>query len=113
MKNISKIEKSSKRTIERAAGIIKKGGLIAFPTETVYGLGANALNKSAVRKIFEVKNRPLDNPLIVHIADFEDLSKLTKNIPKITEILVKKFWPGPLTLVLFKKKIVPKILFKF
>ena len=93
--------------IEKAARIIKKGGLVAFPTETVYGLGANALNKKAVKKIFEAKKRPLDNPIIVHIADFKDLFKLTKKIPKIVKNLAKIFWPGPLTLVLFKKKIVP------
>ena len=109
-----------KKLIEKAAKIIKKGGLVAFPTETVYGLGANALNKKAVGKIFEVKGRPIDNPLIVHIADFKDLKKLAISIPKEAEILVyppkfclaksrraRKFWPGPLTLVLFKKKIVP------
>ncbi len=107
-----------KNIIQKAAEIIKKGGLVAFPTETVYGLGANALDKKAVRKIFEVKGRPLDNPVIVHIADIGDLKKLAKTIPKEAEILVdphfkkfglgsKKFWPGPLTLVLFKKKVVP------
>ena len=93
--------------IQKAAKIIKKRGLVAFPTETVYGLGANALNKKAVRKIFKAKARPLDNPIIVHIADLKDLSKLARNIPKEVEILSKKFWPGPLTLILFKKKIVP------
>lgn len=101
-------QKPEKNIIQRAAGIIQRGGLVAFPTETVYGLGANALNKKAVRKIFEAKKRPKDNPLIVHIADFRDLSKLARKIPKEAEILAKKFWPGPLTLVLFKKKIVPK-----
>jgi L-threonylcarbamoyladenylate synthase len=96
-----------KNLIKKAAKIIKKGGLVAFPTETVYGLGANALNKKAVKKIFEAKNRPLDNPVIVHIADFLELFKLAKNIPKTAKILIRKFWPGPLTLVLFKKKIIP------
>jgi L-threonylcarbamoyladenylate synthase len=100
-------KKPERKIIERAAKIIKKGGLVAFPTETVYGLGANALNKKAVKKIFEVKKRPLDNPIIVHIADFKNLKKLAKRIPKEAEILAKKFWPGPLTFVLFKKKIVP------
>ncbi len=97
-----------KAVMKKAARIIRQGGLVAFPTETVYGLGANALDKKAVRKIFEAKGRPLDNPLIVHIADVKDLSKLARNIPKEAGILTKKFWPGPLTLVLFKKKIVPK-----
>lgn len=98
----------SQKAIQRAAKIIKRGGSVAFPTETVYGLGANALDKKAVRKIFRVKGRPLDNPVIVHIAEVKDLSKLAKNIPKEAKILARKFWPGPLTLVLFKKKIVPK-----
>jgi len=88
--------------------------LVAFPTETVYGLGVNALNKKAVGKIFEVKGRPINNPLILHIADFKDSKKLARSTPKEAEILVyppkfclaklkraRKFWPGPLTLVLF------------
>jgi len=100
-------KKPEKFIIQKAAKIIKKGGLVAFPTETVYGLGANALNKRAVKKIFEIKGRPLDNPVIVHITNAKDIFKLAKNIPKEAEILIKKFWPGPLTLVLFKKKIIP------
>jgi len=99
-------QRSDKNSIQKAAKIIKNSGLVAFPTETVYGLGGNSLDKKAVRKIFEVKGRPLDNPIIVHIADLKDLSKLAKNIPKEVEILARKFWPGPLTLVLFKKKMV-------
>lgn len=93
--------------INGAAEIIKNGNLVAFPTETVYGLGANALDKGAVRKIFKAKGRPGDNPLIVHIADKEDLNKLVIDIPEIANILVDKFWPGPLTLVLKKNNIVP------
>jgi len=100
-------KKPKKNIIKKAAKIIKKGGLVAFPTETVYGLGANALNKIAVRKIFKVKGRPFDNPMIVHIADFSDLFKLTKNVPQKAKLLIKKFWPGPLTIVLFKTKMVP------
>lgn len=99
-------QRPSKNIIQKAAKIIKKGGLVAFPTETVYGLGANALDKRAVKKIFKAKSRPLDNPVIVHIADWKGLFKLVKNIPKTAEILAKKFWPGPLTLVLFKKETV-------
>lgn len=98
----------SNSTIKYAASIIQKGGLVAFPTETVYGLGANALNAKAVAKIFKVKRRPIDNPLIVHIAKFEELDKLAKIIPQKAKLLVRKFWPGPLTLVLLKKKNVPK-----
>ena len=100
-------QRPEKDLIKKSAEIIKKGGLVAFPTETVYGLGANALDKNAVKKIFQAKKRPPDNPIIVHIADFKDLTKLAKKIPKEAKILAKKFWPGPLTLILFKKKIVP------
>ena len=95
--------------IKKAAGIIKEGGLAAFPTETVYGLGADALNPKAVAKIFEAKNRPLDDPLIVHIAEKRDLLKLTERIPDTAHELSSEFWPGPLTLVLKKSEIVPDI----
>ena len=95
--------------IKTAAKIIKSGGLIAFPTETVYGLGANALNKSAIKKIFIAKGRPFDDPLIVHIADIQDLNKLAKNIPQEAIKLAEKFWPGPLTMVLEKSKLVPDV----
>ena len=97
------------KKLEQAAKIIKKGNLVAFPTETVYGLGANALDSKAVSGIFKAKGRPSDNPLIVHIADKKDVYKLTKEVPLEAEILMKKFWPGPLTIVLKRKKIVPKI----
>ena len=100
-------QKPFKDIVQKAANLIKKGGLVAFPTETVYGLGANALDKKAVRKIFKVRKRPIDNPIIIHIADVKELSKLARNISKEVKILAKKFWPGPLTLILFKKKIVP------
>ncbi len=89
--------------IKHAADLIKKGEVVAFPTETVYGLGADALNPQAVKKIFEVKGRPADNPIIVHISDIEQLHELTAEIPPIARKLAEKFWPGPLTL-LFKKK---------
>lgn len=95
--------------IKIAAKILRKGGLVAFPTETVYGLGANALNPQGVKKIFEAKGRPKDNPLIVHIAEKEEVHRLTKEIPKEAEKLMDKFWPGPLTLVLKKAKIVPTV----
>ncbi|MBN2488584.1 MAG: threonylcarbamoyl-AMP synthase [Methanosarcinaceae archaeon] len=96
-------------TIKRAALILKKGGLVAFPTETVYGLGADALNPEAVRKIFEAKGRPADNPLIVHIAAKEHLHDLAMDVPAHAAGLVDAFWPGPLTLVLKRKNIVPDI----
>lgn len=95
--------------ISKAAKIIKKGGLVAFPTETVYGLGANGLNPCAVSKIFAVKKRPLNDPLILHLSQKEDLFKYTQNPPKIALKLIDKFWPGPLTLVLKKTKIIPDI----
>lgn len=96
--------------IRYAANIIKRGGLVAFPTETVYGLGANAFDENAIRKVFKAKGRPADNPLIVHIADLKDVHRLAKKPPKIAKLLMEKFWPGPLTIVLKKKKIVPDII---
>ncbi|HPO05729.1 MAG TPA: L-threonylcarbamoyladenylate synthase [Candidatus Gracilibacteria bacterium] len=96
--------------LEIAADILQKGGLVAFPTETVYGLGANALNEKAVAQIFLAKGRPQDNPLIVHIADKNDLYQLSSNVSDKALLLVDKFWPGPLTLILKKTEIVPDII---
>ena len=93
--------------IRIAGEIISRGGLVAFPTETVYGLGADALNEKAVRRLFAVKERPPDNPLIVHIADFDDIYKISEP-NAIAEKLIDQFFPGPLT-VLVKNKTVPKI----
>lgn len=87
-------------TIERAASVIRKGGLVAFPTETVYGLGADATNEQAILGIFQAKARPADNPLIVHISDSEMLASVVTNVSENTERLIERFWPGPLTLVL-------------
>src|SRR3989339_1528771 len=95
------------KEIERAAEIIKHGGLVAFPTETVYGLGADGLNPIAVAKIFEVKKRPSFNPLILHIADKDSLKKFSPTKSEKIDLLIEKFWPGPLTLVLPKSEIVP------
>ena len=92
-----------------AAEVLKNGGLVAFPTETVYGLGANALNASAVSTIFKAKGRPSDNPLIVHVADSQDLDRLTVSKPEVAEILIKNFWPGPLTLVIPRSSAIPDI----
>ena len=100
--------KPNKKNLKRAAEIIKRGGLVAFPTETVYGLGADAFNPRAVAKIFKVKNRPQFDPLIVHIADLKDATRLCK-INRKAKLLMEKFWPGPLTLVLPKLDIVPDI----
>lgn len=95
--------------IREAARLVKNGSVVAFPTETVYGLGADALNASAVRKIFVAKGRPSDNPLIVHISDEGDLAKLAVDIPNVMKKISRRFWPGPLTVVLKKSKMVPKI----
>ena len=91
----------------KAAEILKKGGLVAFPTETVYGLGADALNRKAAKKIYEAKGRPSDNPLIVHIADPKDIGVIAENIPEAAYRLAEVFWPGPLTMILNKTGIVP------
>jgi L-threonylcarbamoyladenylate synthase len=93
--------------IARAGEILKKGGLVAFPTETVYGLGANALDEEAAAKIYAAKGRPSDNPLIVHIAETEDLEKIVKRVPEKAWILAEKFWPGPLTMIFQKNDLVP------
>jgi len=92
-----------------AADFIKKGGLVAFPTETVYGLGADALNPKAVLALFEAKKRPLDNPPIVHVGNPKDVYKLATEIPPKAERLIKAFWPGPLTLIFKRSKIVPDV----
>lgn len=97
----------AERELDAAARIIKDGGLVAFPTETVYGLGANALDEAAARKIYEAKGRPSDNPLIAHIASFADLEPLVSGIPAAGSILAEAFWPGPLTLVFEKSRRVP------
>ncbi len=95
-------------TPQIAADIIKKGGLVAIPTETVYGLGANGLDEQAVIKIFEAKGRPQDNPLILHVAEPAEMEKFCHHIPKNAYLLAEKFWPGPLTMVLPARDIVPR-----
>lgn len=105
----AKLLEPTDEVLKKAASIIRDGGLVAFPTETVYGLGANAFDALAVAKIFEVKRRPRFDPLIVHIADFSDLERLTLEIDERTKKLTRQFWPGPLTLVLPKATIVPDI----
>lgn len=89
--------------------ILRGGGLVAFPTETVYGLGANGLNKRAVKKIFLAKGRPQDNPLILHVSDINQVNSLVKEVPDKAKKLMKKFWPGPLTIIFKKSKLVPDI----
>jgi L-threonylcarbamoyladenylate synthase len=95
--------------IEEAARIIRNGGLVGMPTETVYGLAANALDAKAVAKIFEAKGRPQDNPLIVHISAFEQIRRLVKSVPESAEKLAKAYWPGPMTMVLEKSDLIPDI----
>ena len=90
-----------------AGELLKSGALVAFPTETVYGLGANALDEKAAAKIYSAKGRPSDNPLIIHIAELKSLELITEEIPKAAYLLAEKFWPGPLTMVMKKSKIVP------
>ncbi|MGI6226456.1 MAG: L-threonylcarbamoyladenylate synthase [Peptococcales bacterium] len=96
--------------LNEAAKLLKAGELIAFPTETVYGLGANALDEKAVRKIYLAKGRPSDNPLIVHVCSMEDVEELVREIPPKARTLMENFWPGPLTLVLPKAKKIPEII---
>src|SRR5690348_733463 len=90
----------SDREIEQAVAVLRAGGLVAFPTETVYGLGADASNPVAVKKVFAAKGRPHDHPLIVHIADAAQLAAWAREIPPMAHQLACSFWPGPLTLVL-------------
>ena len=98
---------SDARIYEEAARIIQSGGLVAFPTETVYGLGGDGLDPSAARKIYEAKGRPSDNPLILHVADRAQILPLVKAFPETAEKLAEAFWPGPLTMILPKSELVP------
>ncbi len=93
--------------MKSAGRIIRRGGLVAFPTETVYGLGGDALSSDASRKIYAAKGRPSDNPLIVHIAEYDKLEAIVKEIPKNAKKLAEKFWPGPLTMIMYKSDLVP------
>lgn len=106
---VEKIDKQNidEQVMEKAGEILKKGGLVAFPTETVYGLGANALDEEAAKKTYAAKGRPSDNPLIVHIADVEALDNIVEHVSEKAKKVIAEFWPGPLTLVFRKKEIVP------
>ena len=95
--------------IQAAAHIIQLGGLVAFPTETVYGLGADALNSAAVLALFEAKKRPLDNPPIVHVADPREVGRLVEEVPEKAAVLMERFWPGPLTLIFKRSSLVPLV----
>ncbi len=103
-------DRPREKTIEEAVRIINNGGLVAFPTETVYGLGTDALNEEAVKKIFEIKGRPRDKPLSILIGRKEKLIKYVQEIPKAAEILIAKFWPGPLTLIFKASSLIPDII---
>lgn len=94
--------------LEEAAAIIRSGGLVAFPTETVYGLGADALNARASERIYQAKGRPSDNPLIVHVAEFSDMERIAADMPGEARMLADAFWPGPLTMIVRKNDLVPR-----
>ena len=97
----------SGKDIEKAKSILQQDGLVAIPTETVYGLAANAFSEEAVVKIFEVKNRPSFDPLIVHVDSIEQAEDMAENVPEKAKELAARFWPGPLTILLKKKAVVP------
>ena len=109
---ISKLDSKNidENIIKKASDIIKNGELVAFPTETVYGLGADGLNENACKKIFEAKGRPSDNPLILHISNISMLYNLVENIDPKSKKLIDKCWPGPLTIIFKKSKIIPNII---
>ena len=103
----TKVLKATEEAIAQAAAIIKNGGVVGLPTETVYGLGADALNASAVERIFEAKGRPKDNPMIVHVSSIEEIYSLVKIFPEKARLLAEKYWPGPLTIIMPKSDKVP------
>lgn len=105
----TKIFGTTTEEIEKAADVIRNGGLVAFPTETVYGLGANALDSDAVGKVYSAKGRPSDNPMIVHISSKNDVLELTDRITEDMKKLMDAFWPGPLTMVVPAKPVIPKV----
>ena len=99
-----------KELIEQAAQLIRHGKLVAFPTETVYGLGANGLDEEAASKIFLAKGRPQDNPLILHVSSMEEVKPLVKSIPKEAEEIAERFWPGPLTMIFERSSLIPDVI---
>jgi len=101
------IDKDAQSALEKAGSILRDGGLVAFPTETVYGLGGDALNPESSKRIYAAKGRPSDNPLIVHVADMESVSYIVKEIPEAARRLSDAFWPGPLTMIMNKSDKVP------
>ena len=105
--NIEVLDESSLADLEAVASLIRAGGTVVFPTETVYGLGADALNPQAIKKIFAAKGRPDDNPLIVHVASLDEVKSLVATIPEQAKILMQVFWPGPLTIIMEKAASIP------
>ena len=103
------IVQPTEENLEHASQVLRKGGLVVFPTETVYGLGANALDADAIKRIYEVKHRPFASPLIVHVADLAMAQSLTAEWPPLAQKLAGRFWPGPLTIVLKKALLVPDL----
>lgn len=102
------LEKEEEREVlKKAAEILKRGGLVAFPTETVYGLGGDGLNSDSSKKIYAAKGRPSDNPLILHVSEISEIKRLVSEIPRAAKILSEKFWPGPMTLIMKKSDLVP------
>ena len=106
--HLKAMDETAINEIEKAAEILKNGGLVAIPTETVYGLAASAFNENAVANIFKAKGRPNDNPLIVHIAEINELEKIAKDITPTAKKCMDAFWPGPFTAVLPKTEVIPK-----
>ena len=104
---MTQVKPVTEASIREAAQLIRAGELVGMPTETVYGLGANALDESAVKKIFEAKGRPGDNPLIVHVSSVEEIAPLVREIPESAKKLMEAFWPGPMTLILPKSDKIP------
>jgi L-threonylcarbamoyladenylate synthase len=104
---VTQVVKPDAPGLQRAADVLRRGGLVAFPTETVYGLGAHALDRDAVRRVFHAKGRPAADPLIVHVASVDDLAPLVSAVPDVVRRLAARFWPGPLTLVLPRSPAVP------
>ena len=105
---VIKGDNADEEQIRQAGDILKAGGLVAFPTETVYGLGGDALNPDSSKKIYAAKGRPSDNPLIVHICRWEDIYRIAEPVTEEAKRLAEAFWPGPLTMILQKKDTVPK-----
>ncbi|MCH5345134.1 MAG: threonylcarbamoyl-AMP synthase [Acetatifactor sp.] len=106
-KNVETLSAEEEESLKQAGEVIKRGGLVAFPTETVYGLGGDALNPESARKIYAAKGRPSDNPLIIHISNIEDMERITQEIPEEAACLAAAFWPGPMTMILRKSGEVP------